>query len=133
VEPGSLLSVGLREWLVLSSMQEVQVETEAEVEVETRVKVEVDSPWQPAGTGGFSFPWLASLPVTMSAHVFPCVLICFSSPECSVERGPSPWHLGRHAMLQVQRLTQAHTGSHSLCWSTLQLLVLGSWGCEGSF
>lgn len=62
VEPGSLLSAGKRVWLVLSSTQEVEMETDVEVEteaememeVETEVKVEVDSPWQPAGTGGFS-------------------------------------------------------------------------------
>lgn len=93
---------------------ELEVETEAEiemkVEVETEMKVEVDSPWEPAGTRVFSFPWLAILSVIVPAHVFPCLLICFSSPEQhSLERGLSPWHLGSYAMSQLQRLTQAHT------------------------
>lgn len=65
---------------------------------------------------------------TVLAHEFLCCLglapLLFQSCAWSGKR-TSPWHLGGHAMRQVQRLTQAHTARPLLAHS---LVLPGSWG-----
>lgn len=134
VEPGSLLSVGKRVRLGLSRMQEVEMETEVEVEteaeMETKVEVGVDSPRQPAGTGAFLFLGLLyHLPLSQPVY-FPVCSSAFLVLNIIWKEDSA------HGTWEDMSCSSCR-GSHRFtppcpCWSTLQLLVPGSWGCEGS-